>query len=156
MLDHLPASQQRDEDRKSVARRQTNRSHACEAVECGRRPEVYQSQETVNDGGEDESPERNIEFAVRRTEPSTPRNSPVASEGICAATGRCESTYAGEEENPKKQEEQTKPTARGASRLLENLADGLSTGDFEEHLNIWHGEEHGNEVDNASDTRGSH
>lgn len=93
MADEATATQQGHEDRHAVGAGEADGGYACEAVEgcCG--AEVDESQEGVDDGGEDEAPEGDFEAFVGAAEELGEGEGVVAGEGVDAAAGGLEGVF---------------------------------------------------------------
>lgn len=129
MLDHFATSQDRDENGKTVAAGETDGCYSRETVESGCRAKVDEPEKAVDDGGEDETPERDVQGGIGGSDPFATGESSISSESVGATACGGEGTYAGEEEDAEDEEEETEASAGGACDDFEERSNRLAAGD---------------------------
>lgn len=148
------ASHDVDQDGDPVARAQADGGDPGEGVEGGGGSEVDETEEAVDDGGQEQSPEGYVEPSVDPGPDSGTRDGPVAGEGVGATRGGRQGSRPREEENAQDQKQQTEPAGGGTGDGLEQQADGLTVGDVQEDRNVGEHEEDGDQVDDPGDAGG--
>ena len=135
------AAEDVDEDGEAIGGTEANGGDAGEGVEGRGGAEVDAAEDAVDDGRQDEAPERDVEAFIDATPEFGARDSAVAGEGVGAAGGGGKSTDAGEEEDSEDEEEEAEAAAGRASDGFEEEADRLAIGDGEEHAYVGKDEE---------------
>lgn len=150
----LAAPHDRDKDGQRIGCAEADGSHTREAVECSRGAKVDETQQAVNQEGQGQAPQRNVEALVDAAPQARAGNGAVTGEGVGAPAGGGEGTNAGEQPDAEDEEQEAEATAGATGCGLEDEADGLAVGDGEQLLDVGQDEEHGNEVQQASDAGG--
>lgn len=111
MLCRFSSTNDVDQNGDAITRAQTYGGDTSEGIEGGGRTKIYQAEKTVDDGREDQTPERDIESLVDARPDPGAGNSAISGKGICAAGCGGKGAGASKEQDTQDQEQQTEAAA---------------------------------------------
>ncbi len=153
ILDGDAALGEIDNDGHGIGRRETNGADASKGVERRRGAKVDAAEEGDDGGGENKGPDGHVETAIDAAPELVAGNGAVTRKGVGAARGGGQGADASKHEDAEDEEEQAEAATCGARGVLEDDADGLTTGVIvgflQQGTNFGDDEEQGDEVEEA-------